>query len=321
MHWWRLALVASLVILLAVGGLWWLRAHAPHGSAGCGPLKDDLSLPPASLLETPVFVGAEAAVELSFDGVAAGQQKAVDLAPGRHALRVQAPGLAPLGFDFRLDAFHPALFEARALGKHLSLVFLGAECVSCPKGNGPELLPEEAAGAPYQALEERAAVALERGDWPTAAAALRQVQPGERRSEAFQRLAQPVLQASGAHAEARGAAAALSGLSELLKTWDDSVKSEAQREHDYFTRRWNALTEVYSRLLGLNAELPDAFARADAQLPGLSAAYRKANEEKSAAGERESVERAEAVVRDLVRALRQARPYDCELQAKVTAAL
>jgi hypothetical protein len=210
-HWWRLLFLSALIVVLALGGMLWLRqkTSAPRVCAPPPPVGA-LRLPPPHF-ETPVLLGATAGVRLSLDGAAAPADGLATLAPGKHTLRAEAAGFPPLSLEFRLEAFEPALFEVEPAGKFLSVVYLGAVCATCAVAGPQQLLSQEPATAPFDELETLAAERLMTQDWAKAASYLQQVQPHERELPRFKRLAQNVLQSSGAHAEARAQLLVLTG--------------------------------------------------------------------------------------------------------------
>lgn len=325
-QWWRLSFIAALILVLALSGLLWLRNQQPRETraASCAPPPpvEALKLPPAHF-ETPVLFGAAPGITLSVDGAKA--DGALPLTPGKHTLRAEGPGAPPLSLDFKTEAFDPALFEVELNGKFLSLVYLGATCASCTANDQQQqLLPQEPATAPFDELETRAAEALQTQSWARAAGFLKQVQPHEREQTRFKRLAQNVLQSSGAHAEARAQLLGITGspaLDGLLSRYDELTASEAQREHQHWLTRWNALTDIYQRLLRLEDDAPQVLDGASARLAEASAAFTRAAKEHSAEGERDACEKGEQVVLGLAQKLRAFHPTDCELQAKVSAAL
>ncbi|MFT3840391.1 MAG: hypothetical protein QM723_25610 [Myxococcaceae bacterium] len=325
-QWWRLAFVAALILVLALSGLLWLRNQQQPREArptcAAPPPVEALKLPPPRF-ETPVLLGSSPAITLQVDGAKA--EGLVALAPGKHTLRAEGPGAPPLSVDFKTEAFDPAVFEVEPNGRFLSLVYLGAVCASCKTNDQQQqLLPQEAASAPFDELETRAAEALQTQDWAKAAGFLKQVQPHEREQTRFKRLAQNVLQSSGAHAEARAQLLGITGspaLDALLSRYDELTASESQREHEHWLTRWNALTDIYQRLLRLEDDAPQVLDGASARLAQASAAFARANKEHSAEGERDACEQGEQVVLDLAQKLRAFHPTDCELQAKVSAAL
>jgi hypothetical protein len=327
LQWWRLAFVAALILVLALSGLLWLRHQeaAPLPARSCAPPApiSELKLP-ALQYETPVLLASSAEVVLSVDGAPAPADGVARLSPGKHTLRATAAGSAPLSLDFRLDAFDPALFEVELSGKHLSLVYLGAPCLSCSTVGNQQLLPQVPASAPFDELEAHAADALLTQDWMKAAQFLKQVQPHERELTRFKRLAQNVLQSSGAHAEARAQLLGITGsaaLDGLLSRYDELTGSESDREHLQWLTRWNALTEIYQRLLRLEDDAPQILDASSARLAQASGDFTRASKERSAEGERDAVELGEKVMLELVQQLRAFHPTDCELQAKVSAAL
>ncbi len=322
--WWRLAFVSALILVLALSGLLWLR-RSPPAPRVCPapPPVQALRLPPTQL-ETPVLLAGTQGVTLAVDGSRAPADGLARLAPGKHRLLAEAPGFPPHALEFRLEAFQPALFEVEPSGKYLSVVYLGAACAGCATGQPQPLHPQEPATAPFDELETQAAEALQRQDWLKAASFLEQVQPHERELPRFKRLAEAVLQSSGAHAEARAQLLVLTGskaLDQVLAHYEDLARSESEREHQHWLTRWNALTEIYQRLLRLEDDAPQLLDASSAKLAKASAAFLRASKEHSAQGEREAAEEGEQVVLELVQRLRAFRPTDCELQAKVTAAL
>ncbi len=318
-------MAAGVLLAVGVAGLLWLRAQRAAVPRSCPPGRDALSLPGDDQLETPVILSKSAEVKWRLNGAPYERERVALLAPGRHTLRAEATGVAAAELTFHVEAFRPAAFDAEVdhSAGAVSLLFLGARCDSCPKAERPEALGVEPAQRPFGELEAAATLALTRGDWPGAAKLLEQVQPGARGEPGFLRPATYVLQASDAQAEAHAAVAALKSVPvvQLLHDYDAAVESEAAREHQYLVRRWNAVTEVYARLLALEGGAPAAMQQASQDLARASADFARASKEGSAFAQRASLEAAEAQVKALVASLRAARPRDCDFQAKVSAAL
>lgn len=274
----------------------------------------------------PVLVHAQAPARLLLDGVPLEGGAAVPprLAPGEHALRVEAPGEAPLALTLRVDAFAPVLLHARVEpGLGLTLVRLGAACVSCPAPTRAEPLAYAAAGAPSLA---RAAEALRRGDWPRAARHLRAVPPHARGAPGFERLAQAVWASALEPRRARGAVARLArGEAPLGALWaalGPLEASEAGRRRAVALARWNALTERYGALVArFESHASAGVAGAGARLEALGGAFEAAARAGDAAGMERALGAGEAALLRLVAQVRGARPGDCAFQAAVLEAL
>ena len=94
---------------------------------------------------------------------------------------------------------------------------------------------------------------------------------------------------------------------------------ERTRAHDVLTRRWNALTERYSRVLqAVGREAPGSVASANQRLEELSQGFAQACNVKDPIAQDQSIRTAEETLRVFVHAARLARPGDCEFQKRLT---
>lgn len=94
---------------------------------------------------------------------------------------------------------------------------------------------------------------------------------------------------------------------------------ERTRAHDVLTRRWNALTERYSRVLqAVGREAPGAVASANQRFEELSQGFAAASTKRDPVAQDQSIRTAEETLRVFVHAARLARPTDCEFQKRLT---
>lgn len=94
---------------------------------------------------------------------------------------------------------------------------------------------------------------------------------------------------------------------------------ERTRAHDVLTRRWNTLTERYSRVLqAVGREAPGAVASANQRFEELSQGFAQACNVKDPIAQDQSIRTAEETLRVFVHAARLARPTDCEFQKRLT---
>ncbi len=332
MRWWILAFLAAVLLLASAGGFFWTqRPRAPPTWNPPAPRERcaDADQPPPVLglpaETTPVLLWGAGKVHLFFDGQPAANppENPQRLAPGEHVLRAEAESGA-LQLTFRIAAFHPAMFHLeQTAGAGLTLVYLGAACISClPPGK--VALDYTRTGAADEALLEDAAASLRTGDWRAAASRLRGVQPKSRQGAAFHRLAANVFQSAAQPDLARAELEKVTGndLGAVLRAWAQLSTRELAREGSPQLQRWNLVTQKFATLLEKFApEAPGPVQLATSRLSELSAGFIEATQKKNSLAQDETVKAGEEALGQFIRTLRRSRPDDCEFQSRISSSL
>lgn len=345
--WWLALGGAALAVSVGLGGLVLLRgrqaqapapppveapkpapAPAPPPTPACGEASLEVHAL-ANAADPPVILWGVGGARLYVDDQAAFSppEKPLRFTVGEHTLRIESPGAEPLHTRFLLEPFTPALIHAEKdeqLG--LTLVRLGAVCASCePPVSALDLRPARGPPATAPALLEAAAGHLRRDRWVQAVAALKLVQPRDRRSPAFLRLAAIAAASAGDLRQARALlrkipAAQSNDLATLLPTHDRLTAEEQARRKDIHLARWNKLTEWFAAVAGrYQAEAPGPVTATSKRLEQLSAAFDTAVRRGGVDQQAAAVTAGEEALTVLLRSIRSQRPDDCRLQAELLA--
>jgi hypothetical protein len=332
MRWWVLAFLSAVVLLGSAGGfLWTQRLKGPPSWTAPVPRErcadadapaPELVVPPET---TPLLLGVAGKVRLFVDDqpTSSPAEDPKRFAPGDHLLRAEADG-STLALKFRLEPFQPAMFHfEQTPGAGLTVVYLGAACLSCPPP-AKVALDFTRTSAADEALLEDAATALRTGDWRAAGARLRAVHPKSRQGVAFRRLAANVYQSSAQPELARAELAKITanGLGAVLAAWEPLSAAELARGASPGLQRWNLITQKFATLLEKFAqEAPGPVQLATSRLSELSAGYIDACQKHDPLAQEETVKAGEEALSQFVRTLRRSRPEDCEFQSRISASL
>lgn len=326
MRWWVLAALAAAVFVLAILVL---RNRSTEDSA---PEQEQVHAAPTGTCPdrdarpTKVFVNelsaavriqAAGTVKLRIDDEPAypTTDGVMLLEAGEHRVRADDAQARSSQITIRVEPFTPALIDARTEGDLVTLVVIGAACTSCAKTVGVvELTP--VAQTHGSALDD-ARIALNTGDWPTAAEALRHAPASLRKSEAFARLSSATLAFGGLSSEALALTRAWAP--KLPDTLDAMEAPESARRSSVALKRWNTLTERSTTLAdAFSPDAPGLVANATARFNALSETFSKASTDKDLIEQESAVEAAESARATLVRELRALKPNDCAWQARIT---
>lgn len=347
MRWWILAAAAAVVLLLALTGML-LGARADTRRAQPAPVAvlpgaahdagtkqkcvDEDFLPPPIFPdeEGPPLLLFGTGARFSVDGkpVVSTGDAPRHFAPGEHEVAVKL-GEHAWKARLGLDPYVPAAVVAEPDATVGLVVYtFGARCSSCKppdRGEG-DIAPgvEPSTREPAEILKE-AWVALAAGDWESGGGLLSHMPLSQRKGTWLkllvvfhQQLEQDKsMRASLKLLEVKDRKASEDALSLLEKL----AVTETARAGQVHTKRWNALTERYGRILekaGIEAQGP--VAQAQSRMSELSAGFQKAVESKNLT-EQAAIEHAgEEALGQFVKLLRRSHPSDCSFQSKVTAA-
>lgn len=338
-RWRQLTVGASVALLVgsAIAVLWPARpgTSRPSTSSDAGTSVSgcaESQLQPPALLPsanaTYVVLEAMGAVLLQLDGkqVFSPREAPKRFGAGEHTVSLLTASGQPIqSLRVRLEPFQPALFVAEADGPiaDTTLVWLGAQCLSCEMGE--QELDLDAVGKPVTSVSE-AAKLQQRGEWEKVPAALRGIPAEGRRGVAYARLTIAALNAAGARAEAQSRFKQLAVgrgpmVNALLEAFEKLESSERKRESEVLLERWNLLTERFSRLTSAaSGDANAAIASASERMSGLSQGFADALKRKDVVAQEEMVRTGEETVRVFLKAARAAHPDDCEFQQRLAQA-
>jgi hypothetical protein len=310
MRWWALAAAAATAVIAGV-----LALGQPTPPAADPPPSDEPvrpTCPPPPTLPSPV--GATASVvglapkpiSLTLDGLALTHAPR-KVPTGEHTLVALAPGFTGTRLRIRIDAFEPVLVDAAVDGQFVSLIVLGAACVSCPPPTGPlELSP----GLPEPQAAEAFAESMARGDWKAGQHFFERLASGERTPRRLAALAS----LSGHRLDAEVAMPGLARQREALEATD------AEARKAWLLERWNHLAEtVATQARAFSDEAPGASKSTARRLDELSEAFQKAFLTGDVPTQAQLLTTTHALQTSYVKQLRALKPTDCKWQERVSA--
>jgi hypothetical protein len=326
---WFLALGgAALMLALSLGGLVVLQKRRaqllpPAAPLGCGPQRADFHpLPDAE--SPPVIFWAAGAARLFVDDQPAfsAPDHPRRLAPGEHAVRIEAGGAEPILTRIRVDPFTPVLLHAELDPQvGLSLVRLGAHCLPCQPAPKPvDLSP--ARNTKSGSTLPASAGHLRHDRWPPAADAIRHASPADRTRPIFFRLAAITAEDGAQHDLARALLdrAETNDLKTLLPAFDRLTAAEAKRRKDVTLARWNKLTEWFASLSSrYQGDASSPVSAATKRFSQLSQVFDTAVREGKLDQQAEVVRGGEQALTELVKELRALKPDDCRFQQDLSA--
>ena len=337
-RWWVLSFLAALVLLGSAGGFLKMRLAPravpaplpPLPRQRCPNLDAEVPLLPAEPEQTLLLVTGVGKVRAFVDGKPAlgAPDEPKRFVSGEHLLRAEAEGAEPLELHLRLEPFLPAFVHLQVDPQAgITFATLGAGCVSCAPPEARASLDFTRVSDADPVLLAEAAKALRASDWRGAAGRLRGVSPKSRAHALFLRLAADVYQFTAQPQLAQASLARVPAnegheLDAVFAAWSALTFTELTRTRGLPVRRWNLLTEKFSKLLEKFAlDAPGPVQVATGRLAELTEGFLKANASHDTAGEDETVHAAEDALKQFVRALRRSRPEDCEFQKRITASL
>ncbi|MHB8876724.1 MAG: hypothetical protein ACYC8T_23770 [Myxococcaceae bacterium] len=334
--WLAVTAAAALLLAVAAGLLLLSRSKAPRPApipvapAACTVPEVVPMRVMAGAEAPPIILWAAGPVRTFVDGAPAfsAPEAPMALPTGEHTLTLEAPGAEPLTTRFRVVAFTPALFHAQ-LDKEvgITLARLGTACASCDEAlSEVKLTPEKSRERPA-ALLAKAAGALRRDDWRTAAASLRGVPAAQRRSPLFRRLAAGVYSATAQPSRAREELAAIgasrsSDLGPLLGRIEALTQVERERQKQVVLARWNRVTERFGHLVDrFERVVPGPVTSASGRMAELSKSFTEATRQGDVTSGEAELAAAEQTLSTLAAQLRASRPLDCAFQTDVVQTL
>ena len=292
-------------------------APAAPVPAGCpdrelrpGPVLADAASAPLQLVVQP-------GVTLLIDGAAAGE----NLIEGTHELTATSAGHKAAKLEIHVDAFTPVLLDVRANSGAVTVLMVGARCVSC----APAVTEVDLKYHPNSAGDlSGVAKALSEGDWVEAAHLMRGIAPSDREAPEAKRLLAVLYAFIGRPTLVRQTIQELQdpSLTPALTRRDALDELRPVRQLQTATARWNALTDRFQRMTDrFVAEAPRPLTSLTMKFGELSTAFGNAQEKQDAIGCEAALESANAALNELIMGLRAMRPDDCAWQRRVTEAL
>ncbi len=288
-------------------------SSAPGGrcqstSASTIPLLNELTAAPLVLVKNP-------SIQLSVDGLPPG----ATLAPGRHQLQATAPNVIASLFDIEIEPFMPVLLEARVSFGTVTVMMMGARCVSCIVATTDielEYRPEVPLN--FQDI----AKAISTGDWVRAAQAMRGIEPAARQKPEIIRLFAIVYAFSGRPSAAREHLNRLP-LNEPLRSAlanRDSLESLIPSQRlEAAMARWNITVERFARLTERFVnDAPETLTALTHTFDSLTTRLNRGLKQHDPKACEATIEIGVQHLNKTVSGLRALHPEDCEWQQRVT---
>ncbi len=264
----------------------------------------------------PLLLATEGAT-VRIDGAPPGAQ----LAAGQHVVEALAFDAVPTTLTLQVDAYHPVLLDARVSSGAVTLLVLGARCVSCAPAQAALDLDARPGASGDQAGLARA---LAGGDWALAAAQVRALGPAARKKEETTRLLAVLWALAARPTLARvqiGRLPRQHPLRALLEKFDAEEDRVPARQLENATASWNATSEHFERLT--DRFVPDApvlLTELTRTFDRLSGRFVQAQADRDLGACEAIIDEAGGAVREAVVKLRALRPGDCAWQDRVSAA-
>jgi hypothetical protein len=310
-RWWALSAAAAVVAIASLGLLRPAPTPAPPPGTLAACPDRDTAAPQVAATGLQATVVARSAPDISITYSGQSLSSTPQLVPaGEGDLTVSADGLTSTTVRLAVTAFTPLLIDAQPDDAFLSVVVLGARCVSCPRPLGEVTI---GSGPATAGALTRARLALSTGQWLAGATALSGASAADRRTTSFKRLVAAANAFGGHPLEAEGA------VPQLLQLRRDAERADATRRAAWALDRWNQASEKISTLSRtFAADAPSATADAARRLDELSDVFKRAFDSHDVTEQVTIGESAQSVLTDVVQRLRAQRPSDCAWQARIT---